>query len=122
MTVLKPLIDKMEARSHLGVPNVVSETRWSASTGGSPNRSATSCGPARRQCAYILHQRTGECMHASNIGNYSARRRRSAELLVYRLLQGRQRQVGFLALNTLEMEVADQPGFRSRSFTPATRW
>ena len=67
-TVLKPLIDKMEALLvHLGVSNVVSEIavvrqqlRLAESAGyicaGLPDGSAV----------YVLHQRTGECMHASN--------------------------------------------------------
>jgi hypothetical protein len=67
-TVLKPLIDKMEALLvDLGVPNAVSEIaivrqqlRLAESVGyicaGLPDASAV----------YILHQRTGECMHASN--------------------------------------------------------
>ena len=67
-TVLKPLIDKMEALLvHLGVSNVVSEIaivrqqlRLAESAGyicaGLPDASAV----------YVLHQRTGECMHASN--------------------------------------------------------
>src|SRR5258708_6492639 len=64
-TVLKPLIDKMEALLvHLGVSNVVAEIaivrqqlRLAESAGyicaGLPDASAV----------YILHQRTGECMH-----------------------------------------------------------
>jgi len=67
-TVLKPLIDKMEALLvHLGVSNVVSEIaivrqqlRLAESAGyicaGLPDASAV----------HVLHQRTGECMHASN--------------------------------------------------------
>jgi len=68
-TALKPLIDKMEALLvDLGVPNAVSEIaivrqqlRLAESVGyicaGLPDASAA---------VYILHQRTGECMHASN--------------------------------------------------------
>jgi hypothetical protein len=66
--VLKPLIDKMQALLvDLRVPNAVSEVsivrqqlRLAESVGyicaGLPDGSAV----------YILHQRTGECMHASN--------------------------------------------------------
>src|SRR5258705_1838868 len=67
-TVLKPLIDKMEALLvNLGVSDAVSEIaivrqqlRLAESAGyicaGLPDASAD----------YVLHQRTGECMHASN--------------------------------------------------------
>jgi hypothetical protein len=67
-TVLKPLIDKMEAvLVNLGVFNAVSEIaivrqqlRLAGSAGyicaGLPDASAV----------YVIHQRTGECMHASN--------------------------------------------------------
>jgi hypothetical protein len=67
-TVLKPLIDKMEALLvNLGVSNAVSEIaivrqqlRLAESAGyicaGLPDASAV----------YVIHQRTGECMHASN--------------------------------------------------------
>jgi len=67
-TVLKPLIDKMEALLvNIGVSNAVSEVaivrqqlRLAESAGyicaGLPDASAV----------YVIHQRTGECMHASN--------------------------------------------------------
>ena len=67
-TVLKPLIDKMEALLvNMGVSNAVSEVaivrqqlRLAESAGyicaGLPDASAV----------YVIHQRTGECMHASN--------------------------------------------------------
>jgi hypothetical protein len=86
-TVLKPLIDRMEALLvDLGVSNVVSEIaivrqqlRLAESAGyicaGLPDASAV----------YILHQRTGECMHASNTESIPPGAAAPVNFEVYRL-------------------------------------
>ncbi len=86
-SVLKPLIDKMEALLiDLGVSNAVSEIavvrqqlRLAESVGyicaGLPDASAV----------YVLHQRTGECMHASNTETISPGVANQVNFEVYRL-------------------------------------
>jgi hypothetical protein len=86
-TVWKPLIDQMEALVvNLGVPNAVSEIatvrqqlRLAESAGylcaGLPDASGV----------YILHQRTGECMHASNTEGIPAGTPNPVNFEVYRL-------------------------------------
>jgi hypothetical protein len=86
-TVWKPLINQMEALLvSLGVPNVVSEIaivrqqlRLAESVGyicaGLPDASAV----------YILHQRTGECLHASNTEAIPAGTPNPVNFEVYRL-------------------------------------
>jgi hypothetical protein len=86
-TVWKPLINQMEALVvNLGVPNAVSEIatvrqqlRLAESAGylcaGLPDASGV----------YILHQRTGECMHASNTEGIPAGTPNPVNFEVYRL-------------------------------------
>ncbi|MDT5018253.1 MAG: hypothetical protein QOD39_4413 [Mycobacterium sp.] len=86
-TVLKPLIDKMEALLvDIGVSNAVSEIavvrqqlRLAESAGyicaGLPDASAV----------YVIHQRTGECMHASNTESIPPGAAAPSNFEVYRL-------------------------------------
>jgi hypothetical protein len=86
-TVLKPLIDKMEALLvDIGVSNAVSEiavVRQQLRLAESAGYICAGLPDAR--AVYVIHQRTGECMHASNTESIPPGAAAPSNFEVYRL-------------------------------------